>query len=503
MLGFIPISKKIHLLFGGELDKIFLNLLDGKADIFLDEIVFSKLMTILDNPNPKYAKKDIFDTFLRHINKTVDWQNALRITLTLHKLIHHSGDEILEVLNSKKCAQISDFKPPKNTPKNSGHHLLVSPYFTYVQKLAYCYQDLTVCFTHELKTLEKILQRNNMTLLHFLSKVQNILRTLLKILPFFESSMYEFKAPVLVKQALYFCLTDCQHFYSHINKVMDLILQEIFYLSPEDALFLFEIYCEHVAITNRLKSIFDMKNLLHDFYLEVPEFYVVDPMFNSEVELHVADLKKGHVPKKRRKTSTIILLTTTSETQNDLNDEGDAQVPSFKSLQVISRELIESIRSLTTIPDKANEKSYYKTPKFYMRKKGQIPQPKIKFTMVKESTPTARNKEGDKVTPTGAKSASVTCVKLLSVPLDIEDRFSNVNPDLPENIENPGYSLNLSQTTTKPGKALLIPNFSPNPSPSHRKNCRSLHNLSPAPLVEDQRERTIKLCSLEGNLHFS
>jgi len=181
MLGFIPISKKIHLLFGGELDKIFINLFDGNPDNFLDEIIFAKLQQILDNPSQKYTKKDIFDTCLRHINKNLDWQNALRITLTLHKLIHHSGDGLLQVLNSKKTAQLADFKPPKSASKHNGHHLIVSPYFAYVQKLAYCYQDLSICFTQQLGTLEKILQKNNMTLLHFLSKVQNLLRTLLKV----------------------------------------------------------------------------------------------------------------------------------------------------------------------------------------------------------------------------------------------------------------------------------------------------------------------------------
>jgi len=105
--------------------------LDANVETFLDEIAFGskllefcffsisqELQKILENPSQKYTKKDIYDTFLRHINKNIDWQNALRITLTLHKLIHHSGDELLQVLNSKKTAQIADFKPNKNASSN-------------------------------------------------------------------------------------------------------------------------------------------------------------------------------------------------------------------------------------------------------------------------------------------------------------------------------------------------------------------------------------------------
>ena len=213
---------------------------------------------------------------------------------------------------------------------------------------------------------------------------------------------------------------------------------------------------------------------MHEFYLEAPEFYVVDPDFNTEVELHIADLKKGDVPKKNRKTSTLILLTTTSETQNDLNDEPEPKVPSFKSLQAISKSLIESVRSLTVLPEKSNS-IYYKTPKYYMRKKGSQSQPKIRVIKPKERTSSLV----ESLNVTVPKSTSLVNSKLLNVPVDFEDKFSvSLNPDNTENRPEGGISLNIPGAS-KPGKALLIPKFSPNPSPVHKKHCRSIQSLSP------------------------
>jgi len=218
-----------------------------------------------------------------------------------------------------------------------------------------------------------------------------------------------------------------------------------------------------------------LKNHLQEFYLEVPEFYVVDPDLNMDIELHVSDLKKGDIPKRKRKTSTIILLTTTSETQNDLNDEPEPKVPSFKSLQAISKSLIDSIRSLTNLPENM-EKNYYKIPKYYMRKKGPIIQPKIKVIKAKEVTPS----KAEKLTSPVSKSASIICSNLLNIPADLEDKFSlSLGPENIGSMPENGINLDLSNTAVKPGKALLIPNFSPNPSPVHKKNHRSMHSLSP------------------------
>lgn len=57
---------------------------------------------------------------------------------------------------------------------------MVVSYYTYLQKLGYNYADLNICFFAKNNLTEKLVD-NNLSLLHFLSKLQNILNQLLKV----------------------------------------------------------------------------------------------------------------------------------------------------------------------------------------------------------------------------------------------------------------------------------------------------------------------------------
>jgi len=51
---------------------------------------------------------------------------------------------------------------------------MVPHYYKYIQKLSYNYDDLSICFFPD-DEFSKKLKENNLSLLHFISKVQNIL----------------------------------------------------------------------------------------------------------------------------------------------------------------------------------------------------------------------------------------------------------------------------------------------------------------------------------------
>ena len=58
--------------------------------------------------------------------------------------------------------------------------MLVEAYQNYLKKLNYNYEDFKVIFNHTIDLYQHLLQQN-LTLLHLLSKVQNILSLLLKV----------------------------------------------------------------------------------------------------------------------------------------------------------------------------------------------------------------------------------------------------------------------------------------------------------------------------------
>jgi hypothetical protein len=59
---------------------------------------------------------------------------------------------------------------------------MVPHYSNYLHKLSYNYDDLKVCFVSDNELLEN-LKRNNLTMFHFMTKVQNMLSYLLKVNP--------------------------------------------------------------------------------------------------------------------------------------------------------------------------------------------------------------------------------------------------------------------------------------------------------------------------------
>jgi len=60
----------------------------------------------------------------------------------------------------------------------------------------------------------------------------------------------------------------------------------------DDAVFLYEMYSEHIQMTNKLQELFHLKNQIPEFPIPQPEFYTIDLQFNRDLELHILSLKK-------------------------------------------------------------------------------------------------------------------------------------------------------------------------------------------------------------------
>jgi len=488
MLGFAPISKKISLLFSGELDKALINVLSGHHETFIDEQNFHKLNDLFDNHNHKYTKTDAINGFLRYIDRNVEWTNALRILMVVHRLIHTQGEALSPIVNSKKTLKLTEFKIVKSSTKQICHAAILAPYLGYLQKLTHAYSDLHVCFTHDSKDLEVVLQKNNMSILHFLSKVQNMIRNLFKVFPLFEASVYALKAPILVKQALYYCLTDSYHLFSYVNKVIEPMLREIYDLTPEDAIFAFEIYCEHVQISNRLKSFFDLKNFLHEFHIQTPEFYYLNEEQNIDIELYIISLKRGSPKRGNNRKASVFGAESTTETKNfdvqtvsnEETERHNEPEKGYKSLQTVSKTWLQSLNSLSALPENT-ENNLYKLPKYSIRGKGPFKAPKIKVCRPKDKVkeePQNRspNKAMTLVTnnnllqvPSENDCRKPVCILTIPVGDQHNNTFTNNKTDLESSLE---------QARMVPN-GLLVPKFSPIPSPMAKGQCRSLNALGP------------------------
>lgn len=113
--------------------------------------------------------------------------------MVLHKLILIIGEDFCHMYNAKPTLLCAAFKAQNNnqskliipqfTPKeNSLHSKMIPFYDSYLQKLCYNYEDLKVCF-YPNGQLHEYITQNNMTMLHFLSKIQNMLNYLLNVPP--------------------------------------------------------------------------------------------------------------------------------------------------------------------------------------------------------------------------------------------------------------------------------------------------------------------------------
>jgi len=169
---------------------------------------------------------------------------------------------------------------------------MIPHYYKYIQKLSYNYDDLSICFFPD-DEFSKKLKENNLSLLHFISKVQNILGYLVGVLPLFEASLSQVEKTDLIRQISYFCLTDCYYYYTYISQTVTFMLNEIVKLSDQDAIFLFELYSDHIQMTKTLKASFQIKHQLKDFSLKIPDFYSIDLELNKRTETYIKQLKAG------------------------------------------------------------------------------------------------------------------------------------------------------------------------------------------------------------------
>ena len=80
---------------------------------------------------------------------------------------------------------------------------------------------------------------------------------------------------------------------------------DFFNLSPEDAVQLYEIYSQHIIITRKLESLFILGNQLKEFTFKTPEFFVLNPQYNTRIELYIASLKSQNAKLARGRTQLI------------------------------------------------------------------------------------------------------------------------------------------------------------------------------------------------------
>lgn len=116
--------------------------------------------------------------------------------MVFHKLTHIQGDLLTDFLIENQVEALAKFKVP-NTPLSKYltceykclyiffletyvHSAMASHYYKYLQKLSHNYEDLSICFFTN-TDFPKRLKENNLSVMHFLSKVQNMLKYLVEV----------------------------------------------------------------------------------------------------------------------------------------------------------------------------------------------------------------------------------------------------------------------------------------------------------------------------------
>lgn len=89
----------------------------------------------------------------------------------------------------------------------------------------------------------------------------------------------------------HFCIDDPFPFLKRIS--LTNFIDEVVKLSDQDAIFLFELYSDHIQMTKTLKDAFKIKHQLKEFSLKIPDFYSIDLDLNKKTEAYVKELKKG------------------------------------------------------------------------------------------------------------------------------------------------------------------------------------------------------------------
>lgn len=146
---------------------------------------------------------------------------------------------------------------------------------------------------------------------------------------------------------------------------------EIFHLIEDDAIFLYELYSEHVKITKQIVKFFELKNYLNEFSFKQPEFFSMDVKFNREVELYILSLKKNNGVKTCHTDIGSI----------ELGGGYDEKKSTRRPLTPFN-EVLKSLQTTTsaTMPNlKPTSKQLFKPPVLPKNTKGHNQIPQIKF----------------------------------------------------------------------------------------------------------------------------
>lgn len=232
-----------------------------------------------------------------------------------------------------------------------------------------------------------------------------------------------------------------------------------------------------------------MKNFLHEFHIYSPEFYYLNEEQNIDIELYIISLKRGGSKKESRRKSSVVVAESTTETKNydvqtvsnEETERNNEPEKGYKSLQALSKTWLQSLNSLSALPESAEHRQLYKLPKYSIKGKGPFKAPKIKVCkpkdkVIKEEINRSPTKAVTLVTnqnllqvPSGDDVRKPVCT--LTIPLNDQHNhtFTNNKTDLESSLE---------QARMVPN-GLIVPKFSPIPSPMAKGQCRSLNALGP------------------------
>lgn len=165
-----------------------------------------------------------------------------------------------------------------------------------------------------------------------------------------------------------------------------MFLDGIFNLQQQDALFLFELYCENIQITTKLKPLFKLRNHIRHFSLKVPIFFEAETSLNQRVEQYIASLKQGSVKAPEKKSSKPKFATNL-----EIDVEAEAE-PGLTlkppSLQDLSNVLVQ----ITTPNFKSIQKKELFKPPVLNGRENNTMSPKMKVF-----SPNAQHREGFKL----------------------------------------------------------------------------------------------------------
>ena len=215
-------------------------------------------------------------------------------------------------------------------------------------------------------------------------------------MPIFEVSFLKFPKMNLVRQLAHFYLADCFYFYTYVNqalspmlrKAISLILinsliDDIFTLNKADAISVYEIYNEHILITDKLKENYQLTRYIEEFDIKTPDFYKIDPSFHSRVQKHIQSLKEnspvGLSLLERRKIELKALTAPSSA-----NESQESEYSSVKGVKKILAFLVHPNEHI----DSSENSPVFKAPNPTKRKsQGPLSIPKIKILKPVDKVP--------------------------------------------------------------------------------------------------------------------